>query len=233
MGSRDQFRMEPLRIRAWLRAGVISDPYLPLDGVLLYQHTRSDLGANDLTTPGASNLAQPKGEVMVGGRLPLAYVHCKDWYYRCSWAQWGPHVDGQDAWSKRFDVSQAYLVDFRGKRGKVDTSAATYKAYRMPVFYRSALWVEWYCVGDKTALERLLTCVTHLGKKTSQGWGRVARWEIQLHHDDWSIWGPDRQLMRGIPRYNWPRELGEPKIGLYGVRPSYWDRRNQIDLVLP
>lgn len=222
----------PLRVRCWLRAPVVADQWLPLDGILFYQSVRDDLGAQEVTVPGASLLAEAKGGPMRGGRLPLAYVHAKDWYYRCSWAQWGPCVDGQDAWSKRFDQTHADLVDFRGRRGKINTSAGDYKAYRMPVYYRSALWVEWYCVGEPEHIRYLLSTLTHIGKKTAQGWGRVARWEIEPVEEDWSIWQGDR-LMRGIPRYHWPRERGEPQMGVYGLRPSYWDRRNQMELVLP
>jgi hypothetical protein len=203
-----------------------------LDGILLAIATRRDLGAREATVAGASTLAAPKGEEMRGGRLPISIVHAKDWYYRCSWAQWGSYADGQDAWSKRFDFSLAEWVDFHGRRGRIDTSASAYKAYRMPVFYRAALWVEWYLVGDMEALRTLLLQVTHTGKKTSQGWGRVARWELEPAAEDWSIWR-DGKLTRGVPRYHWPRELGEPKMGLYGVRPSYWDERNQVELVLP
>jgi CRISPR type IV-associated protein Csf3 len=221
-----------LRIRAYLRSPVVADPWLPLDGVLLAQATRRDLGERAATVPGASALAAPKGEAMRGGRLPLAHVHAKDWYYKCSWAVWGPCADGQDYWSKRFDMTHASLVDFRGRRGKIDTSSGGYKAYRMPVYYRAALWVEWYCVGDAAQLAPLVYMTTHLGKKTSQGWGSVARWEIEPAGADWSIWR-EGKLMRGIPRYHWPREQGEPQVGLYGIRPSYWDQRNQMELVLP
>lgn len=227
MGSSDC-----LRIRAWLTAPVVTDVWLPLDGILLYQHVRSDIGGREVTISGASALEQPKGEVMIGGRLPIKIIHAKDWYYRCSWAHWGPYVDGQDAWNKRFDATLSDLVDFRGKRGKVDTSAATYKAYRMPVYYRSALWVEWYCVGDQEQLNPLIKMTTHIGKKVSQGWGRVLRWEIETISDDWSIWR-DGQLMRGIPRYHVLDGLEAQVTGYYGIRPPYWDKRNQMELMLP
>lgn len=221
----------PLRVRAWLRSPVVADQWLPLDGVLLYQYTRFDMGSRDASFSGASHLEQPKGEAMRGGRIPVDYVHGKDWYYRCSWAQWGPYVDGQDAWSKRFDMTHAELIDFKGRRGRIDTSAATYKAYRMPVFYRAALWVEWYCVGDPRRVGELLYAVTHLGNKTSQGWGRVMRWEVEPWPDDWSVMR-DGRLTRGVPVYHAPR--GQAQVmGLYGVRPPYWDRRNQMDLVMP
>lgn len=224
--------MTPLRVRAWLRTPVIADQWLPLDGALLATATRRDLGSQILSLAGESLLARPHGEAMRGGKLPITTVHARDWYYRCSWAQWGPHVDGLDAWSKRFDATLAYMVDFRGRRGRVDTSAGAYKGYRMPVYYRAALWVEWYCVGSEDAVSDIAKMITHLGKKTDQGWGRVMRWDIETIQEDWSIWR-DGRLMRGIPIYHWPRRMGTPVIGIYGIRPSYWDKRNQVELVMP
>lgn len=228
----DSSEFAPCRIRAWLRSPVVADEWLPLDGVLLYQQTRYSLGREISTLPGVSLLEQPKGGPCVGGKLPIAVVHGKNWYYRCSWAQWGPHVDGQDYWSKRFDNTLADLVDFRGRRGRIDTGSGAYKGYRMPVFYRSALWVEWFCKGDLDLLAPLVNAVTHLGKKTVQGWGRVLRWEIEPIDHDWSIWkGP--KLMRGIPPEDMPKDYPITRMGRYGVRPSYWDKRNQTELVLP
>ncbi len=220
---------EPLRVRAWLRSGVISDRWLPLDGILLYQATRMDLGEQLMTIPGKSLLAAPQGDTHKG-RLPLAIVHGKSWYYRCSWAQWSHDIEGQDYWNKRFDQSLAYLIDFAGKRGYIETKAGHLKAYHMPIFYRPALWVEWYCVGDKTQIENLLAITTHLGKKASQGWGRVIRWDIESIPEDWSIWRAG-QLMRGIP----PEHAGDTVTNLiyYGVRPSYWNPHNQMLLAVP
>lgn len=220
-----------LRIRAYLRAGVVADEWLPLDGALLYQHTRNDLDRRAATVAGASLLEQPKGAPMKGGRMPIAIVHARDWYYRCSWAQWGPHADGQDHWAKRIDQTLVDLIDFRGRRGKIDTSAAAYKAYHMPVFYRAAAWVEWYCVGDSDQLTPLIGMITHLGKKTSQGWGRVMIWEIEPIAEDWSIWR-EGKLMRAIPKRDAPDDY-HGRMGYYGIRPSYWDRRNQMELVMP
>ena len=79
-----------------------------------------------------------------------------------------------------------FLVDFQGKRGKVIIEQGRYKAYHMPVFYRVAEQVEWYCVGDKARIEALLSTVTHIGKKRAQGWGRVIRWEVEPWPKDWS-----------------------------------------------
>lgn len=220
---------EPLQITAVLRTAVISDQWLPLDGILLYQQTRDDLGAQSMTTPGVSNLAQPKGEAMKS-KLPIKTVHSKEWYYRCSWAEWSPNVEAKDYWNKRYDNDLSDFVSFKG-RGTVKIEAGAYKAYHQPVFYRSALWIQWFCVGDKTEIGRLLSTCMNIGKKVSQGWGRVMRWEVESISDDWSIW-KDGKLMRGIPVFEKPADhVGN--IAIYGLRPSYWDKRNQIMVVLP
>jgi CRISPR type IV-associated protein Csf3 len=226
----DSHNFQNLQITAVLRTAVISDQWLPLDGLLLYQQTRDELGAQEMTTPGTSSLAQPKGEAMKGGKLPIKTVHSKEWYYRCSWAQWSENVEAKDYWNKRYDNALSEFVTFGDRRGTVNNAAGQYKAYHQPVFYRSALWVRWYCVGVKAEIERLLSTLTHIGKKSAQGWGRVARWEVESIVNDWSIW-KDEKLMRGIPSFEKPNYVGD--VALYGVRPSYWDRRNQIMLVLP
>lgn len=225
MAYRDRYDMEPLQIRAWLRTPVVADRWLPLDALLLYQAHRAALGPQIVTLP---------GEYSQRGisTLPLAIEHPgrKNWYYRCSWAQWSHDVEGTDYWNKRFDSQFADLVDFDGRRGKVIIEQGAYKAYHMPVFYRAALWICWYCVGDRAEIEHLLCTVTHLGKKRSQGWGRVASWDVQPWPEDWSVW-KEGQLVRGVPIED--AGPGGHNLLYYGIRPSYWHRNNQMPLMMP
>jgi len=227
MAYRDRYKLEPLHVRAYLRTAMIADRWLPLDGILLYQAHRDKLGPQVVTIP---------GEYSCNGvsTLPLGIVHPgrRNWYYQCSWAQWSHDVEGKDHWNKRFDVQFAHLVDFQDRRGKVIIEQGRYKAYHMPVFYRAALWVEWYCVGDKAEIEYLLSTVTNLGKKAVQGWGRVSRWQIETWPDDWSVWRGG-ELMRGVP-FEDTREAGRPfDMTHYGIRPSYWKHDNQTMLAMP
>jgi len=227
MAYRDRYKLEPLHVRAYLRTPVIADHWLPLDGMLLYQAHRDKLGPQAVTIPGDYTCQGVS-------TLPLGIVHPgrRNWYYRCSWAQWSHDVEGKDHWNKRFDAQFAHLVDFRGRRGKVVIEQGRYKAYHMPVFYRAALWAEWHCVGDRVEIEYLLSTATNLGKKGSQGWGRVRRWQIEPWPDDWSIWRDD-ELMRGVP-FEDTREAGRPfDIAHYGIRPSYWKQDNQMMLAMP
>lgn len=226
-------QFESLRITARMMTPVVADEWLPLDGILLYQATRRDLGALMRTIPGMSSLAEPKGEPMRGGSLPIKRVHGIDWYYRCSWAQpklWWV-AEGTDYWNKRVDMQYADMIDFGKRRGKVIIEAGRYKNYRMPIFYRVASSIEWYAIGDRKEIELLLSTCTHIGKKRSQGWGRVIEWVVESWPEDWSIWR-DGKLTRGIPVYQVPERLRLNPV-LYGVKPSYFDRRNQMPLIMP
>jgi CRISPR type IV-associated protein Csf3 len=227
MAYRDRFQFEPLRITAHLRTNVIADRWLPLDGILLYQACRAQLGPQAMTTPGGMD--NPLG----ASTLPLAIIHPgrREWYYACSWAQPQPWwvTEGQDHWNKRIDVGFADLIDFQGRRGKVIVEQGAYKAYHMPVFYRVADRIDWYCVGDRIEIERLLSTVTHLGKKAAQGWGRVREWVIESWPVDWSAWR-EGHLTRGVPLED---AAGARDLLLYGVRPSYYRSNNQMLLVLP
>ncbi len=225
---------EPLHVRAYLRTPVVADRFLPLDGLLLYQAHRALAGCGpQQTIPGG----QPTNTV---SRLPLATVRFgqRDWYYKCSWAQWSHDVEGSDYWNKRFDSQFADLIDFGNRRGKVIVEQGEYKAYHMPIFYHAACWVDWYCVGSRAALEFLLPIATHIGKKSSQGWGRVSHWVIESWPEDWSVWC-DGRLMRGVPERDALELIQragrfEPfNIMHYGVRPPYYRKNNQMRLAVP
>jgi CRISPR type IV-associated protein Csf3 len=220
--------MRSLCVRAYLRTPVICDGALPLDGILLYQAARRRLGPRDATLPGLGCGPSP---LHVHGLVPLAERNRgPEWYYACSFAQWPAHTaEGRDYWNKRFDSQYSDMLDMTQPR-RVIVESGRYRSYHMPVFYRSALWVQWYAVGNLDAISDLLQDVWALGKKTVQGWGRVAAWEVLPWPEDWSVWR-DGRPMRAIPASSlktFPADL------VYtGYRPSYWLRENQALCVVP
>lgn len=218
---RDGFR--PLKITAHLQCGVISDQYFPIDALLYHQAHREVLGAQDATFSGRSHIPHARHI-----SLPLKRIgnhHSKEWYYSASFAVWPEHIaDGSDHWNKRLDRSLVHLIDFQGRRGTVNMATGKYRAYHVPIFYRHALTVSWYVVGDAERIAQLLSTAFYLGKKPSQGWGAVRRWEIEPSTGDWSVHGPGGRLMRAVPQ-----EGGT----LYGIRPSYWHPRHQVPCRLP
>jgi CRISPR type IV-associated protein Csf3 len=218
----------PARITARLRTGVVCDPWLPLDAILDYQVKRERFGAQQTTRPGGEPApSKPDPDV------PLQAHHAgtENWYYACSWAQPQPWwvAEGTDYWNKRFDAGFADLVDFGGRRGKVIIEQGPYKAYHMPIFYRTACQIEWYAVGDLSRIRELLATVTHIGKKRSQGWGRVTEWIVEPWPEDWSV-RCDGYLTRGIPVF----DASAPyDVMSYGLHPPYYSKWNQIPIARP
>ena len=81
-------------------------------------------------------------------------------------------ADSREYWHKRYPGHRA---EFGDKLNAV-TSAGRWKEYRVPVHAQSVSMLAAACIGNAQELERLLGVVTHIGKKGSMGYGRVARW---------------------------------------------------------
>jgi CRISPR type IV-associated protein Csf3 len=226
---RDILRREdftPMRVRAYLQTGVISDQFLPLDGIMYYHQVRNEIGeeygAKVISMPGESNVREGKNitlPILKSGPAGDA------WFYACSVAQWPvATVEDNTFYVKRFDLNFVDYLDTT-KKGKVELAKGRYKNYHIDVYYRHAVYIEWYCVGVKDKIENILQFCTHLGKKTGQGWGSVLKWEVIDWPEDWSIRGPGNRLMRPVP----VRENGFE----YGLRPSYWNPRHIFPCKMP
>jgi CRISPR type IV-associated protein Csf3 len=211
---------ENLKITCYPACGIVTDETLPIDAIVYFAAMREKYGWRDADKPGVKTGGNA---LRVGMPFKVHQAGSSKWFYAASFAQWSePVAESTDYWNKRFDSAQSELVNFASKRGKVLIEQGRYKAYHMPVFIRHALEVCWYVVADGDALARLLPFMTHVGKKTSQGWGEVLKWSIEPWHADWSIFDDSGRLMRAIPAD------GQPGDMLYcGYRPSYWLPCNQ------
>ena len=220
--------MEKLRVTAWLQCAVLSAPFLPIDGILQYYAMREKYGAQDLTIAGAMVDKKRWADA------PLQRVDSPHgWYYAASFAQWDtPMVTGVDYWNKRGDWDKlADLVDW-GATKKVETRKGRYKAYHTAIEYRHALRVWWFVVGDRDEIARLLRFATHIGKKSAQGWGAVLSWKVSPIRYDWSVF-KDGRVMRAIPAEDARGTGARGRVISYGVRPSYWNRDNQVMAAAP
>ena len=215
---------EPLRITAVLQSPAICDETLPIDAIIYFTAMRERYGEQVVTYSGGNH-----PNAVAGVQLPLARVEEEGpmWFYAASFAQWGSGMtEGQDHWNRRFDISTVDLVDWKGKKARVDLASGPYKSYHMPVYYRHALSVSWYVFGHRASIERLLAFTSNLGKKVSQGWGAVLRWEVERIAEDWSVRGAGGRLMRAVPS-------GNGAGILTGFRPSYWLPKNQAKCLMP
>lgn len=214
----------PLKIRATLQTPVISDKYLPLDGILFNHFIRDIFGPKTITKPRQSTEA-----LFSGQHLPLLKRNTNEdeWYYACSFAVWSPDTTrGKTEYAKRFDTDLAVdYADFGKNKAKVDTSRGAYKNYFVKEYTFNAPFVEWYCRGNKRDLETLLAFCTHIGKKSSQGFGAVLKWDVNETERDWYKNDNSGKLMRAIPSHK--------GNAVYGIRPSYWHPRHQARVLLP
>lgn len=84
------------------------------------------------------------------------------------------HLDGKEYWHKRYPVDRAAF----GQRLNAVTTAGRWKEYRTPVSTAQADRLDAMCIGHADEIRALLDVVTHIGKKGSMGYGRVARWSV-------------------------------------------------------
>jgi CRISPR type IV-associated protein Csf3 len=210
---------ETLKVTAYLQTAVIGDHALPFDAILFYLAMHDEYGAEEVTLP-MRDIGVRSVELCLDRRGDGEW-----WYYAASWAQW-PQATAKftDHWHKRLDTSLVHLINWRGKKARIDVQSGSYKAYRMPVFARHALHIDWYVVGDKAEIERLLHFATHIGKKTAQGWGAVLKWNVESISEDYSVSGPNGELMRALPAAQGIQ---------YGIRPSYWAPANKTTCRVP
>lgn len=209
----------PLKITARLQTPIVSNASLPIDGVLYYVWHREQFGRQDLCMPGAS--IELEGSAL----LPLERrnQHCPEWFYAASWAQWeGTVTEGTDHWNCRVDLGLTDYMDM--PKARLDIAAGRYKSYHMPVFTRHAIAMYWYVVGHAESIRRLLRFATHIGKKTSQGYGAIIEWFVESS-PDYSVRGPSGELMRAVP--------GASGTRLIGFRPSYWHPKHQAICEVP
>ncbi len=178
-----------------------TDGYLALDGILAMAWIRKYRPELVGQPPDFDNFVEAE--------LPLEKRgECDDWYWACSFACFEVLKEDRRYWHKRFDqdLGEQY-IDFNGRRGSVNVKSAQYKNYRIPLNYILIPKIEWYAVGDKAEIEILLQYITHIGKKPSQGFGRVREWTVEE-------WPEDLSWLRPIPDPN-----GDD---FAAIRPPYW-----------
>lgn len=217
-------KFNTLQIRAYLQTPIISDKYLPLDGIVYNQFVRDMFGPKGITLPRQSLIPEYSQK-----DLPFQKRNMNEdeWYYACSFAMWPEGVQMETMnFAKRFPVERALeYAEFKGSKSRVDTKRGFYKNYFFKVYTINTPYVDWYCRANKEALEPLLSFCTHIGKKSSQGAGSVLKWEVLETDKDWYKEDEDRNLTRAIP--------ARGGNVLYGIRPSYWNPRHQTMVKMP
>lgn len=116
---------------------------------------------------------------------------------------------------------------------RINITVGANKGYRIPrpVQYLES-GIEWWCIGNHNEIERLLSCITHLGKRRSAGLGAVDGWTV-APCDPWDGFPVvrDGKPLRPLP-VDWPgAEVAS--CGFRVMAPPYWDMTMEEPCLLP
>lgn len=219
--------MKNLKITAKLLDGRVNsnDGLFNLDSILAYAwmliHHPDILQNRDLRI---DNLIEPD--------LPLAKD--EDGRWKTSVGFYIQYEERIEYWHKKInDFDALTYVNFEGKRGKINSQSGEFKAYRMPQLIRVVSDIQFYCVGDPDEIHRLLSLVTNIGKKGSQGYGYVKEWFIEEIENDYSDIGP-YGIMRPKPFTGEYLDTGESYlIKKIRLKPPYHLHVDRVPCIIP
>ena len=206
--------MKPTKITAHMLDGRIAttDLCLPIDSMLAWAWIAKYHPEKLEHDP-----TRTKGVELIGPSLPLPLERREangESYWAASFALGNPMYEFRNFWHKRFDAQEAEdYADFQGRRGKVNVGAAQFKNYRMPLTVFLVPELTWYVVGNQKEIADLVNRITSIGKKRSQGYGKISYWSLEDAEEDLSH-------LRAIPDPN-----GDE---IYGIRPPYWLESNVV-----
>ena len=169
--------MIPLVITARMAGGVAhSLPWgISLDGILAAQLWHQVKPTLDLPSP-ALDADDP-----IDLDLPLA--RCTPsagpwhWAATCAWPDPIPELPDIHYWTGRVD--HRHLEHLAATLPKVISDRqGRYRARRMPLLTTPCLTLTWHAVGDPDQIRPILADVRAIGKKRSQGEGRVLSWDV-------------------------------------------------------
>jgi hypothetical protein len=128
----------------------------------------------------------------------------------------GEAIMAREYWHKRYPSDRAELANKRA----ANTSAGRWKEARVPLGLVTTSKLHGLCIGVESEVHRLIQTVTHVGKKPSTGYGRVAKWDVT------PVGGLEiRQVLCGHP-VPVDSPIAEEITGKYrpstGWTPPYW-----------
>lgn len=165
---------------------------------------------------------------------------------RCSAPIVAPEAVRHEHFAKRIAVEHADCLA-ENQRLVVATGNSWTKAYRLPLKISNVSRIVWFIGGNDSDREgkrsnrkmllSVLRRVESVGKKRSQGYGRVSSWEAEEVEEDWSWFAATEHgpvLMRALPKCD---ELPPNLIGFkqdFGACiPPLWHPDRYMEIVVP
>ena len=217
--------MQNLKITAYLSTPIGTyDNWSPsLEGILVYKL----LEEHNLLSPNPTPQQVADVQQFLVNRLPLKQVTLKDEPY---WAVSAPcyYIKGEsiDKFRKRWDTHDRNL-NWGKRKPQFKTGEGAEKSYDLPLYTRLVSTISWFLVGDKPAIKRLLSSVTHIQKKRSYGNGEVREWEIGIAYDDYHLWRDDK-LIKPMPVRLIEEKLDNPQMQWGWKAPSWLPSNREL-----
>ena len=202
----------------------IASPWLHLDSILSYLCLRDALG--DLF------YCMPTEETIDVSLLNLPLKRTSDVYH----SSVGIYADNvklyRDTIYKRFTDTETHKLTHRQQKGRIKTNQGHFKDFmiNLPIIITDT--ITFYCNGDKKELERLLSHLTSIGKKTSIGSGRIRNITITETNEDYSFF-KENHIMRPIPATMDVPVFEGMIFQQQPYKPPYWDKNNVCMCIVP
>ena len=202
----------------------IASPWLHLDSILSYLCLRDALG--DLF------YCMPTEETIDVSLLNLPLKRTSDVYH----SSVGIYANNvklyRDTIYKRFTDKETHKLTHRQQKGRIKTNQGHFKDFmiNLPIIITDT--ITFYCNGDKKELERLLSHLTSIGKKTSIGSGRIRNITITETNEDYSFF-KDNCIMRPIPATMDVPVCEGMTFQQQPYKPPYWDKNNICMCMVP
>ena len=202
----------------------IASPWLHLDSILSYLCLRDALG--DLF------YCMPTEETIDVSLLNLPLKRTSDVYH----SSVGIYADNvklyRDTIYKRFTDKETHKLTHRQQKGRIKTNQGHFKDFmiNLPIIITDT--ITFYCNGDKKELERLLSHLTSIGKKTSIGSGRIRNITITETNEDYSFF-KENHIMRPIPATMDIPVFEGMIFQKQPYKPPYWDKNNVCMCMVP
>lgn len=215
-------KVEPLHVTATLSEGLVMTEPPILDGIVAAVYAVRER----LLPP-----AHP-GEI-VPIEIPMARSDCgRVWMCSSGYCQ-------EIAHEVRAKRRRPPLIEYaRLGKGSIKSIAVTGgedKACQAEYSYSHLLdhTIEWWCLGDREMLARMLCEVTSLGKHRGSGKGCVRSWQVEPC-ETWGDGFPvlrDGEPMRPLP-LDYP-DLVDPFLAYHTIAPPYWMHALEEECAIP
>lgn len=144
--------------------------------------------------------------------------------------------DNHDFIAKRIGVENANLLA-EEERKVVSTTNSWTKSYRLPLRTRIIDSIVWFAEGNRREVLRLVRRVMAIGKKVSDGYGRIREWTVDSGVEPLWWFAPSptgRVLMRPLPRCSeLPHDLVGYRLDYGACCPPYWHPSRYGEIVVP